>query len=593
MLGGDVTDSYFKADGARKNDYVNPFYGIPEQYIPQNIDDMLKWSNLFLNRFGFFRAALERIANYFITSINIDCEDENSKKEYQKIFDMLDWKEHLAQAGVDLLAHGNAYLSINQGFNRFLICPNCGKVTVIDRIDNFGFDKGKYTHHCPSCNYKGVHEVEDKPNKNIEKIFIKHWAPQEIKIMFEDTTGVAKFFWQIPNVYKSKVTRKNDKFYPKFTPKVVYDAIYEGTMVEFNKNNFVHLKVPTPSSLKHEGKAIPPCIYMFDDFFILKVLQRFNEVLCYEDINPFRVFSMEPGSAPSNPILGSTNAGSWIAGIDEMIQSHRRDPGSYHKFPFPVTYQQLGGNGKTLIPSELIQAAQANILNAFNIPQEMYSMTFQNVQTAGPMLRLFENSWSCIADNYTKVLQHWGDVIGKIRGLANAKFSLIKCTFADDLERKNVVSQLVASNAIAKSEMLKLYNLDYKEQLRKKMQEDTDIRELQEEEAAKEQLRSMNRTSIFGQQQGQEGPGMANPGDPNAMAATSSTSTPQDILQQAAEIAQQLFPMDGTQRRQQLQTIKAQNETLWAAVKGQLQQMDSQGRSQGLAQSKQQMAQPQ
>lgn len=589
MLNGDISDQYFRPDGNHDKDYVNPFYGIPHQYLPQNMDHMLWWANEFLVRFGFYRAALNRIANYFITQIAIDCDDEESKEEYQEIFDKLGWKEHLGEAGLNLLAHGNSFVSINQGFNRFLICPHCGKVSLIDRVENFKFEKGKYVYQCPSCQFKGPHKVIDKPNKDISQIHVQHWAPREVKVITEPTRGLSKYYWHIPQIYKNQITGKGSKFYAKNTPKVVYDSVFEGKMVEFNKKNFIHLKVPTPASLKTDGKAIPPCIYMFDNFFMLKVIERFNEVICYEDINPFRVIAMDPGTNPSNPIFGNTNAGGWGAAVDDMIRDHRRDPGAYHKFPFALAYQQLGGDGKNLAPVELMQMAQNNILNALNIPQELYSMTL-TTQAVGPALRLFENSWSSVVDNYNRLIQHWGDVIGKIRGLAPAKFSLMKSTFADDMERKSVIAQLASSNAIARSEILKLYNIDYKEQIRKKMEEDLMAQELQEEEAAKQQIKAISKSSIFGQQQGGQmgmamlGGAAASPGD---SVGSGHGSTPQDILQQASEIAQQLFPMDGSQRRAELQKIKGQNETMWSAVKGQLQQMDGQSKSQGHQANKQ------
>lgn len=590
---GDVSDSFLNGGETRNRDkYVNPFYGIPLQYLPQNMDGMLKWANHFLLRFPFYKTALQKISNYFITQLLIDCEDEESKQEYQEIFDDLGWKELLGEAGLNLLAYGNTFVSINQGFNRFLQCPKCGKFTIIDRINNFKFDKGKYIYTCPNCQFKGPHRSIDKPNKDVNKINVKFWDVTEIKVRYEDTTGEAEYFWEVPQIYKNKVTAKNDKFFAKKTPKVLFDTIFENKMVAFNRKNFIHIKLNTPASLKTDGKAVPPCLYMFDGFFMLKVLERFNEAICFEDINPFRVIAMDPGTNPSNPILGNMNASSWTAAVDDMINDHRRDPGSYHKFPFPLSFQQLGGDGKNLAPVELMTLAQNNILNALNVPQELYTMNLQT-QAAGPALRLFENSWSTVVDNYNRLLQHWGDVIAKIRGLAPAKFSLMPTTLADDMEKKTMIAQLVSSNSISRSELLKIYNMDFKDQLRKKMQEDLDAQELQEEEMQKQQIKASQKASVFNQQQGGQmgaaqmgGQSGAMPASPSQGVGSGQGAKPQDILQQAQEIAQQLFPMDGGQRRQELQSIKSQNETLWSAVKGQLQQMDSKGKSDGLKQAK-------
>lgn len=601
MLSGDVSDSFFgTGDNNKYEQYVNPFYGIPLQYLPQNMDGMLKWANQFLLRFGFYRTALQRIANYFITQVMIECEDEESKKEYQEIFDKLGWKELLAEAGLNLLAYGNTFVSINQGFNRFLVCPKCSKVTLIDRVNNFKFDKGKYTYQCPGCSFKGAHKVVDKPNKDIGKINVKFWDPTEVKIRFEDTTGQSEYFWEISQLYKNKVTNKNDRFFAKKVPMVIFDTIFEQKMVAFNARNFMHLKLPTPASLKTDGKAVPLCIYLFDSFFMLKVLERFNEAICFEDINPFRVIAMSDTN-PSNPILGNTNSGSWVNAVETMIKEHRRDPGSYHTFPFPLQFQQLGGDGKNLAPVELMQQAQNNILNALNIPQELYTMTLQ-MQALPPALRLFENSWSCVIDNYNRLLQHWGDVIAKIRGLTPGKFSLMPTTLADDMEKKTMIAQLMSSNSISRSELLKIYNMDFKDQLRKKMQEDLDAQELQEEEQERQQIKNTQKASIFNQQGGQQGAaqmggqsagaGGAGGSSPSENVGSGVGQTPQDILQQAQEIAQSLQPMDGAGRRTELQKIKAQNETLWAAVKGQLQQMDGQSKSDGLKQAKQQGQQP-
>jgi hypothetical protein len=284
----------------------------------------------------------------------------------------------------------------------------------------------------------------------------------------------------------------------------------------------------------------------------------------------------------ANPLLNQ-NGAVWSNAVDSMIDEHRRDPGSYHKFAFPINYQQLGGEGTKLAPVEMMENARNSILNALDVPVEMFQMSFQQ-QAAGPMLRMFENAWSVIPSNYNTLLNHMGEVIGNILGLPKAKISLIPITFSDDIERKGIVGQLVSANAIARSELLKLYNFDYSDQIRKKMEEDRIQQDLQKEEQEKQQIADSTNQSLMqllqGQQQG---------GAQGAMGG-SAGMTPQDALQQAQQIAQQLFPMDGSQRREQLQQIKAQDQELYAQVKSQLEQMTSQSKSQGLQGAKQQAA---
>lgn len=549
-----------------QNRYANPFYGVPMQFLPQNMDTMLWWANHFLFRFPFYRTVLSRVANYFITSLKIECDDSEAKRKYEEIFESLGWKQILGMAGLNLLAYGNAFASVTQGFERFVMCPTCKKVTNIDKIEDYEFTKdSQYIVNCKSCKKSLKHEVLDKASKDLKKMNVTFWNPRQVAVRFEETTNAAEYYWLIPQDYINKVTRVNNRFYSKKTPKAIYDAINQKKPLAFNDKNFVHLKVPTPSGIPNEGKAVPYCIYMFDDFFMLKVLERYNQALMFEDIVPFRVFAM--ADSASNPQVNSvlfSNAGEWKSNVERMIQVRRQDPGAYHTFPFTLNYQQLGATGKQLAPTEFTQAVLTNILNALNIPQEMYTMTL-NAQAMGPSLRLFENSWSFVIDIYNKLLNRMGEVIAKINGLPKARISLVPVTLSDDIERKSIIGQLVSANAIARSELLGMYGFDFREQMRKKIEEDRTTKELQEEERVKQELDAMA--------QGGQSP---------------TGSSPQDVLEQAAQMAEQLFPLDGAQRRAKLQEIKTQDQTLYNAVKQALEEKTSGARSQGVSSAKQQ-----
>ena len=555
------------AGGALSDRYTNPFYGIPQKYIPQNIDNMLKWANVFVIRFGFYRSALSRIANYFITSLSIECEDSEAKKKYKDMLDEMGWKHALGMAGLNYLIYGNLFMTINPGFNRYLQCPKCSKVTNVDKAYDYEFtSKAEFIYSCPACRTREKHQVVDKVSKDVDKLSVIFWNPLEVRTRFDETTNEAEYYWRIPEDYKKKVMLKDNRFYSKKTPKVIYDSILNDRLLSFNDKNFLHIKMPSPVGIKTDGRGIPPCIYQFDDFFMLKVLQRYNEAICFEDIAPFRVMSLgNETNSQANPILTQSSP-MWSAAVDKMIRDHRRDPGAYHKFPFPLNYDQLGGKGKVLAPVEQIQQAISNILNAYSIPQELYTMSLQ-IQTIGPALRLFENSWSVMIDAYNQILAHWSDVIGRLKGLPKAKIHLTPVTISDDMERKSIIGQLVSANAIAKSELLGLYNFDYKEQLKKKQEEDEIQQEMQEDAAAKKQLQQQAQSG------GQQG------GEP---------VTPGTVVDQATQIAQQLFGLDGAQRREELQKIRTNDQTLYSTVKQKLKEMTTQAGSQGVQQAQQQ-----
>jgi hypothetical protein len=212
MLDSNSPQGFFNASQTGRERYSNPFYNIPLQYLPLNIDGMLLWAEHFLFRNGFYKQALNRIANYFITSLNVECSDSDAKERYREIFEGLHWRQILSVAGLNLLAYGNSFVTVNQGFLRNLSCSKCGRVDSIDKLDDFEFNKGKYYRRCLKCNFKGEHQPIDKPSSAIEKIHVVHWPAKEIKIRHEDTTGEYEYFWDIPQQYVKKVTTKNKQY---------------------------------------------------------------------------------------------------------------------------------------------------------------------------------------------------------------------------------------------------------------------------------------------------------------------------------------------------------------------------------------------
>ena len=257
--------------------YANPFRGLGHQYLPyHNMDAMLWWANHFLLRFGFYRAALSRIANYFITGITIkDVSSSEDRKKYERAFQTINWKEILFEAGFNLLAYSNLFMSVVPGFNRYLECPKCGGKVHIQNIDDYEFtEDAQFIWQCPNkqCRYKGPFKVHDLTSSRVQDITIRIWPPREIYIEEELVTKKRNYYWRIPEAYKHKIFKSKTKFYSKHTPMVVFEAAKQNKMVQLEPVNFIHIALPTPAGLQTGGKSIPLAIYLFDEFFLLKTL---------------------------------------------------------------------------------------------------------------------------------------------------------------------------------------------------------------------------------------------------------------------------------------------------------------------------------
>lgn len=509
---------------------------------------MFLWANYFLYRFPFLKPALSRVANYFITSLQFENVDEETQKNYKDAFEKCRWKDHLETVGLNLLSVGNEYASFMPSFERHLRCPSCGKIYPIEQIE-YDFKNGKYYAKCDKCGYKGVMELKDEIIRDPNKLIIKHWPVTEILTRHENTVNHTEYYWNVPANERKKILQDNNKFYSKYTPSIVYQTVKAKKALVFSPSNFLHLKMATPTALMTDGRAVPPTMYLFDEFFMHKVIDRQNEAIAYEDINPFRVISFANENTNAASPLLTIDGAEWRDAVERAIEDHRKDPASYTIFPFSMKYEQLGGQGKELTPIELLNSRQANILNGLNIPEELYRMNFQAQQVVGPALRLFENSWKCLPSSYDDFLQKWADVISALKGWEKVKVKLQPITMADNIEQKQILMQLASANTIAKSQMLEIYGLDYREQIRKRIDEQLAEQEITQQKQTEQEIKNLATKSIFDSQP---------------------TVNPQDVLSQAQDIARQLYPLNAAQRRAELQKIKGINQQLWLQVKHQL-----------------------
>ena len=127
--------------------------------------------------------------------------------------------------------------------------------------------------------------------------------------------------------------------------------------------------------------------------------------------------------------------------------------------------------------------------------------------------------------------------------------------------------------------------IDYMKEQERIIQEQQDIQKLQEKAMANAQAQQANGALGGGGEGGGDPSGMSGPGGQVG-------ATPGDIFEQAKQIAQQLIQENNqTHTRQMLASIKQTNPTLWAMVKGQLQDQRQQLASQGQQMMIQQMSQ--
>lgn len=584
-----------------KGYFPDPWCDYASLEMPRTLQNVLRWcEHIWLNN-GTFRIACERTIRYFLTQVEIsDVSDEEGEKWKDFLYETMNIIDLMATVGDDFMAYGNCFCSMYVPFDRFLRCPKCELERPIQKV-KFKFSKDfKFQGECPHCKKKVNYERRDRRAADDDKLRILRWDPHSIIIQFNPLSHDVEYRWRIPEYVKREI-RAGNQFYLRTTHWEFIEAIKDDKLFRFNRDMFYHFKEQTLAGLRTVGWGVPRLVSNFKQAYYIQVLKRYNEALALDYIVPFRVITPAPASSrEADPILHQ-NLGTWRGKVMGMVAEHRRDPATWHFLPFPIQYQALGGEGVTMAGREMVDGALDEMLNAMGVPVEFYKGTL-TLQAAPTALRLFQQTWPQVVSNFNNFLTWIVNQVAMIKSWEPAKAKLQKVTLADDLEKKQILLSLAAGNQISKQTAYSPLGIDVQEEARRIFDEQKDIAELERKaqtEMAEQQ--QMEERLAIAEQAAAPMPGMtpgvppgAAPGGmtpgqmlPTPMGAPAPAApgmgniTPQDMLNQAEQIAYQLLQMPYEQRKSYMLQIKKSDEALHALVKSKMESIRQQAQTIG------------
>ena len=600
--------------------FPDPFMDYASMVMPRNVQDVLRWAEYIYLTNGTYRMAAQRVVRYFLTRLEIFGVSDEEKSRYEKFLSKdLGIMEFLAEVGDDFMAYGNCFISMYMPFKRLLKCPKCGKETPISEAV-YQFKSYKFFGVCDAitrrgekkrkCSFKGNFEHIDRRLGEAENVKLIRWSPHEIKLMRHPVSGDIDYWWDIPQRYKEPVTR-GTKFFIETLPWEMIEAIRDRQLFKFEKDALFHMKEETLGGVHNYGWGISRILPNFKQAYYIQILKRYNEALALDYIIPFRVITPQAGNHQGDPVLHS-NLGNFSGNIQSMLRQHRRDPATWHCLPFPINYEALGGEGVKLTDHELMNQAQDELLNAIGIPAEMYrgSLTVQAAPTA---LRLFQQTWMHLIGSNNRLI-NW-----LIKSLATnfqweqAEAQLQPPTMADDLDRRNIMLQLMASKMVSKELALRPLGADPVQETERILNEtrieQTLASEFQEEQMQRQDMEALIKSpaqaaalppALLAQVAGMQGGAAAPPGAASGGAAPPAGApmpapamgggamggggnTPDAKLAEADILATQLVSMPELERKAQLAALRNSDTTLHALVKARMEKIRGQAASQGKA----------
>jgi len=475
----------FNDNRARGLVYPSPFFDIAQTYMPPTVKELFKWCKFYYYTHPIINPTIFKMAEYPITEliyqekesqfkegVDKDEPDEETTKRYKKIFEqILDIKTFLINVGLNFFTFGNAFVSINYPFTRFVKCNSCGHEQELKATTNWRYDNFSFNITCNKCKMSGQATARDQYIRNEDMLTLRMWNPENVNIKYNDLTGASKYTYNIPNKTKKSI-RGGDKDIVQGTPLEFLEAIKQDQNLEFNKDNFFHMKRHTLAE-EDEAWGKPLILAAMRDAFYLQILRKANEAISLQYIVPLTVLFPQPhGSIDPYRHL---NLGKWRDRIEQEIASWRDDPNYIPIMPIPIGNQQIFGNAKALMVTPEIRAISEQIVTGMGVPTEF---VFGGLSYSGSSvsLRIVENHLLRYREGMLRLLRFIVDKVQRYLKLKeiNVKFRDFK--MADDIQQQQLVANLMQAGQVPQVDGLQQLAMDFSSDAEDKLIKENDFR---------------------------------------------------------------------------------------------------------------------
>ena len=241
------------ADTQRGTSFGDPWLDMASLLLPRSLRNVLDMCEGLWLKNGTYRMAASRIVRYFITKVDFEGVDEAQRS---KIGNFLTNKfnvvQNLSLIGDDFLAYGVSFSSITLPFRRFLVCTSCKSEQPIAAA-RWKFTSFKFQAYCSKCQEWTAHTHMDRRSTEEDKIGIKRWAPQQLRLLCHPYfINEFEFFWHIPPEIANEI-QKGTPFYVEHMPAEILDAVRMHQMFKFNPGVLYYMREQTLAGVESRG----------------------------------------------------------------------------------------------------------------------------------------------------------------------------------------------------------------------------------------------------------------------------------------------------------------------------------------------------
>lgn len=437
--------------------YPSPFFDVAHTYLPDTVKQMFRWCRYYTLTNPLIAAVVNKMAEYPITDIIIDTDNDGTKKLWVDFFeDTLQLRAFLVDIGLFYMTYGNALVSVNYPFRKFLQCRKCKKMTLAHKA-KYRFRNFKFFMDC-GCGHHDEAEVKDVPIRSAQEIRLILWSPEDITIKYNDLTGRSTYYYTVPINVKNDIVMGKRSVVTQ-TPQIFIDAVRRQKSIILNPDNIFHFRRPSIlTGSKDKAWGVPLVLPVLKDVFYLQILKKAQESIALERIVPLTVLFPQPGSGSSDP-YATISLSKWREQVGLEVQRWRFDRNYLPIMPLPIGSQNIGGDGRALLLGQEIRIWSEHIIAGMGVPQEF---VFGGLQYSGSnvSLRMLENQLLRYVSDQLRMIKNF--VVKNVAAWmdwphVNVRFKPFK--MADDLQRRALDLQINQAGKLSDTSLLA--NLDY------------------------------------------------------------------------------------------------------------------------------------
>ena len=540
--------------------YPSPFFDLSQQFVPPTVKELFKWVYFYATNNSFLGPALDKIARYPITDIIIEDHNVDLVHNWKLLLNnTLLIKTFQMETNLDLVTYGNAFVTIHYPFARFLVCGQCNE-SVPWKAAQKKIDNLKVKMKCTKCGADAEAKIRDVPFKSVENLRLVRINPEFIDIKYNDASGKHTYLYAIPDKLKRQIM-SGDPDIIEDTPAIYLDAIKQRKKIKLSNQNLFHLKRPTLAG-KDMGWGLPLIARSLKDLYYFYTLRRGQEAIINEHIVPFDILFPQ-ASGKYDPYVHS-DLTSWKAEIQKQLQQRRKDPNYKAVLPFPIGFERIGGDGKSLMLTPELDFLAKTIIGSAGIPQEFVFGGSMQWTGSSISLRTLENDF---LHHRSQILQMTVWLVDRLRiyqGIPapkTIKFSDFK--MADDMQKLQLLVTMAQQEKLDWETILKELGFD-PEVVRKKIEEqklfDSRMQELTMVRQAEAQGKSMQVQGRYSAQAQQDAVNQAAAAQQKQQAEAQGQGQPQPGQEQQQ-------PEQPQEAQPQAQPDASQDETVMAWAK--------------------------